>query len=377
MRLKLAKTFIILVVSVVLLNSCPQVFSANYNATYELLNHFGGTVHYKLNVVVSESLYEYYTQKSHRLISDSDFAKFVTPFALKPIDDSLREIYADDEGFANGALMIVHQISYEETEPSKYPVETIVENVGDCDLFSFIAASIMTAGGLDIVFFYYEAEAHMNIGVSLQHDPHDARGEVDYVENAGVRFYVAECTGGNWQNGWRVGECPDNLKGASLRVISVEDPEESAPGQVSASCDILETSRMSLDVSFPYLVQGTSVTISGQLSPALQNKTVTIYVKVNSSPWTVLGTIATDARGGFKHVWSPSLSGICNIRASWSGDNDYAPADSPTLTLTVLSLFFVLLVCITVVLTIAGVVVFLISRSYQEMPEHQSPETLS
>jgi hypothetical protein len=173
-----------------------------------------------LNVAVSESLLEYYLEKSHILISTDDFAKFVTPYALKPIADCLRGIYSDDEDFANGVSMIVHQIPYEESKPSKYPVETIAANKGDCDLFSYIAASIMKAGGLNVVLFYYESEEHMNVGVSLSHEPHYARGAIDYVLHDGTRYYMAECTGGNWQEGWRVGECPDDLKNATLKTVN-------------------------------------------------------------------------------------------------------------------------------------------------------------
>jgi hypothetical protein len=83
---------------------------------------------------------------------------------LKPVADSLSELYTDDEDFANGALMIVHQIPYEETTPAKYPLETMADDKGDCDLFACIAASIMKAGGLNVVLLHYKEEEHMNLG---------------------------------------------------------------------------------------------------------------------------------------------------------------------------------------------------------------------
>jgi len=49
-----------------------------------------------------------------------------------------------------------------------------VENEGDCDLFSFVAASTMMAGGLDVVLLLYETQSHMNVGVNLSHEPDDA-----------------------------------------------------------------------------------------------------------------------------------------------------------------------------------------------------------
>jgi len=294
---------------------------------------------------------------------------------LKPIADCLRGIYSDDEDFANGVLMIVHQIPYEVIRPPKYPVETIVANKGDCELFSYLTGSILKAGGLNVVLFYYESEEHMNIGVSLSHEPHWARGAIDYVLHDGTRYYMAECTGGNWQGGWRVGECPDDLKGATVQVVTLENCEQSAPGQVTASYKPLATSTVSLDVSSAFLIQGSSVTLSGQLSLPLQNGTITIYIKANGLPWSELGTASTDSSGRFAYVWLSDVSGICYLRASWSGNEDYASADSPTRTVTVLSWFFIALLSLTVVLVSFGAVVFLMSRQTRsELSEPQPPE---
>jgi hypothetical protein len=309
------------------------------------------------------------------LITNNDFAKFVTPYALKPIADSLKQIYADDEDFVNGVLMIVHQIPYEETKPPKYPVETIVEDKGDCDVFSYVAASIIIAGGLNAILLYYQNESHMNIGVNLSHEPNHVNKRVDYVMHNGARFYVAECTGDNWQSGWRVGECPDSLKNASLQVLTLENCEQTAPGQVSASYKTLLSPTLSLSISSAYLVQGSLVTFEGQLSPALQNKTITIYIKANNSPRAVLSTVSTDSTGRYVYVWNCETSGICNVQASWSGDEDYAPTDSPTRAITVLSIFLVSLLATAGMLAGIGIVVFLLSRQNREdLPEPRPPE---
>jgi hypothetical protein len=330
-----------------------------------------------LNVTVQQSLYEYYAEKSHSLHSNSDFAKFVTPYALKPIADCLLEIYTDDEDFVNGVLMIVHQIPYNETQ-AKYPVETIVENKGDCDLFSYVAASIAKAHGLDVVLLYYESQAHMNIGVSLSHVPHDTRETAYYVTHNNIHYYVAEVTGGNWQNGWRVGECPENLKSAQAQIITLENCEQTSYGQVSASYKTLASSTISLAISSTNIIQGGTVTLSGQLSPSLQNKTVTIYVKINNSPWKVLDTITTSQNGYFTYAWSIEDAGICYVRSSWSGNNDYAGADSTIQAVTVLSTFFLLLLAVTAILVCVGIIVLIMSRQAQPtIQEPQPPEILS
>ncbi len=170
--------------------------------------------------------------------------------------------------------MITHQIPYEESTPQKYPVETIVQDEGDCDLFSFVAASVMMAGGLDVVLFYYEAEKHMNVGVYLSQTPDDARSTVYYINYDGKSYYMAETTGGNWQEGWRVGECPDELKEASAQIITLEDAEQMSPGQVSASYSALNSSSITLALSSTYIVRGGTVTVSGQA--------ITCWLKQNS-----------------------------------------------------------------------------------------------
>jgi hypothetical protein len=373
-KTRLARALFIAIGLLALFYLLPHCLSENYSQSYQLLNHPDGSTYHRLNVTVPQSLYEYYNGKSHSLYSNNDFAKFVTPYALQPIADSLWQIYTDEEDFANGALMIVHQITYEETLSPKYPVETIVEGKGDCDLFSYIAASIIKAGGLDVVLLYYENEAHMNIGVSLSHEPLDAREQFYYVTYNSIRYYVAECTGGNWQIGWRVGECPDDLRQAlqTVQVVTLENCEQWSPGQVSASYKALASSTISVTVSPTYVIQGGTITISGQLSPSLQNRTITIYIKANNSPWSVLGTATTDSGGRFTYACIAETAGICYIRAIWSGDDDYAGADSPVQTVTILSLFFISLLAITFVLVCVGVAVFLMSRRGQ--PGIQEPQ---
>ena len=372
--MKKPKAFLLLIVLFTISYLLPHGFSENHSQSYQLLDKPDGSTYYGLNVTVQQSLYEYYAEKSHGIDSNSDFAKFVTPYALKPIADCLLEIYTDDEDFINGVLMIVHQIPYNET-PAKYPVETIVENKGDCDLFSYVAASIVKAHGLDVVLLYYESQAHMNIGVSLSHAPHDAREQVYYVTYNNIRYYLAEVTGGDWQNGWRVGECPDKLKNAPAQVITLENCEQTTYGQVSASYKTLAYSTISLIISSTYLIQGGAVTLSGQLSPPLQNRTVTIYVKINNSPWMVLDTTTTNQNGYFTYAWNTEDAGICYIRSSWSGNNDYGGADSLIQTVTVLSTFFVLLLAITAILVCVGIAVFIMSKQAQpNIQEPQPPE---
>ena len=357
---------ILLLVAFFLPNCC---FAANYDYTYGLLDNAGGSTDYELAVSVTSSLYDYYRSKDHNLHL-YDFAKFVTPSPLEPIADSLWSIYRDEEDFANGVLMIVHQIPYEESGPQKYPVETIVENEGDCDLFSFVAASIMMAGGLDVVLLFYETQSHMCVGVNLSHEPEDARSTVYYYNYNRKPYYVAECTGDDWKNGWRVGESPEMLMGVSARIITLEGYEKSSPGQVSSSYGVLAPSSLSLAFSSRFVIAKSAITISGSISPALSAKNVTLYVSSIGSPLSVLVTVVTDSDGRFSYTWRPSSAGTFLIRASWSGDADYAGAESSMHRLVVVPLEWLMMgVMVIVSLSVLLVVTLAMRGKPPEEPQ--------
>ena len=139
------KTATLIATMLILFSIIPLGTAQDHALSYQLLNQPEGNVTYELNVVIPVDLHEFYLEQSHRLTSSSDFPTFVTPYVLQPIAGRLWEIYDDDEDFANGVLMMVHQITYVEIMPAKYPVETMVDGQGDCDLFSFIAASVIKA----------------------------------------------------------------------------------------------------------------------------------------------------------------------------------------------------------------------------------------
>ena len=368
MKSPTTKTTILLTILLTITATIPTAQAQNHTTSYQLLNHPDGNITYELNVVIPENLQQYYQEKSHRLTSSTDFPNFVTPYAMNPIADKLWEIYNNQEDFANGALMLVHQITYVETAPAKYPAETMVEGQGDCDLFSFIAASIMKAGGLDIVLLYYENQAHMNIGVHLSSAPKDARDNVYYFTNDGTKYYVAESTGGNWKDGWRIGECPTNLKQVSAEILTLENAEQMAPGQVSASFTTLEPSTLSLEIAPSLSLQNNAITIYGQLAPELPNENVTLYASVNNSPWTVIGSTLTQPNGQFEYIWATGTAGSHSIRASWAGNELYTGAISPTRGATVIPLFLGALVGVAVLAAVIGAVAVLMARHTQQPP---------
>ncbi len=369
MKSRLGKTTVLLTATLILFSTIALIKAQDQTLTYELIENPEGNVTYQLNVIIPENLHEYYEEKSHRITSSTQFSSFVTPYALQPIAERLWEIYDSQEDFTNGALMIAHQINYVETTPGKYPVETMADGQGDCDLFSFTTASILSAGGLDVVLLYYEEKSHMNIGVHLSSSPEDCRDSVYYITHDNKRYYVAECTGGNWREGWRVGECPPDLKQVSAEVITLEDAEQMAPGQVSASFTSMEPSSLTLEVSPIVSIQNSAVVLAGQLNPEMAYENVTLYAKINSASWTVIGTAVTEQDGSFEYVWKADIAGSHAIRAGWSGNVFYTGAMSTAKNATILPLFLTALISIAVISVIIAAVAILIAKHGQQSIE--------
>jgi hypothetical protein len=214
----------------------------------------------------------------------------------------------------------------------------------------------------------------MNIGVHLSNAPQDCRDSVYYVTNDDTRYYIAECTGGNWREGWRVGECPPDLKQVSAEVVTLEDAEQMAPGQVSASFTSMEPSALSLEVSPIISIQNTAIVLAGQLAPEMANENVTLYAKINSADWTVIGTTITRQDGSFEYVWTADVAGSHAIRAGWSGNQMYTGAMSTAKNATVLPLFLTALIGVAVIAAIIGVVALLIAKHGQQSIELNEPQ---
>jgi hypothetical protein len=332
------------------------------------LDNPDGSRTYTLTVSVTDALYQYYVSKDHNLYN-YDFSKFVTPYSLQPIADDLWDIYSTEEEFANGVLMILHQIPYVESTPQQYPVETLVENEGDCDLFSITAASIMDAGGLDVVLLLLEEHEHMIVGVHLPTPPEYARSSLYYYTHEGRRYYVAETTGGQWRTGWRVGECSESLQSATAKIIDVRNEEQTAPGQVSSSYHSPEPTTISMALSTNFVMSHSNVEITGSIAPSLSGKNVTLYVSSMGSNVNALTTVETDGGGQYSHIWQNPSWGVYEVRANWAGDEDYNGADSSIYRLVVMPTEFLLMGIAVIVCIVILVVLMRATRKKPEEPQ--------
>ncbi len=313
----------------------PFSIAANYDLTYNCTVQFGLNDH-KLYVSIPPSLYNYYQGKTHVVTDESQYSNFVTPTAVAPIAQSIRNLtskdtYGDEE-FANAVLALVQQIPYVEID-IKYPIETIVDNKGDCDTVSLLAASILIAGDLDVVLLYYKEAAHMNIGIHLSSTPSSLwwTPPTSY-EYKGKEYWVAECTP---KAQWRVGDQPDSLGGERPLIIPINNCEKSPPAKIASEIDRpLNSSSISIDLSSPLstIEYGESnIAISGFISPAYRAEDVTMYLSRDRATWDVFSTETRDD-GEYSFDWNFTTTGIYYIQTSWSGTAGYAGADSEIIT---------------------------------------------
>jgi hypothetical protein len=292
-----------------------------------------------LYTYVPLSLYDYYRSETHQVNGERDYAKFVTPAAVRTIAENMRKLAPNgssgDEDFANDVLAFVRQIPYAVSD-RKYPVETLVDNSGDCDVSSFLAASIMKAGGLDVVLFVYRGlpGSHMNVGVYLPTTPLHASSELEPngFECNNKTYWVAECTPtGNW----KVGNQPESFAQVEPSIISLENSEESAPALISSSLDSpLVPSFISINISLENSSTSEnerSLTISGSISPAYSEKKVVMYVVQNWSSSKVFQTY-TNNLGNYSLTWNVTSTGTYYIRTSLVTFSNYAGSDSEVMT---------------------------------------------
>jgi hypothetical protein len=341
MRFKSLKISILIVSVLLIIFFVPNSLAINYAHTYTFNVQFGQDRH-TLYVSVPPSLYAYYLGETHSLSYDWDYSKFVTPSAFESVADNLRNVTRNlpfnDEEFANAVLMLVHQVSYVVGD-MKYPVETLVGNSGKCDTLSLLAASIMKAGGLDVVLLYYEgmSPSHMNVGVYLPYTPvyHTWWMTPTCFKYDNKTYWMAECTP---KSDWKVGDCPPLIANAKPTIISLENCEKSSPAQVSSSLDDpLTVSSISVELSSDSSSAGDgepTLTVSGSISPGYTGQSVVMYINQNGVPCSVFGT-ETDHSGKYSFAWNFTFTGTYYIRTSWSGTSKYAGADSQTLTVFV------------------------------------------
>lgn len=110
-----------------------------------------------------------------------------------------------------------------QTDWPRYPIETLMEETGDCEDDSILTAAIMSRLGFRVALLHYPG--HVAVGIA---GAENLPGE--FIEDAvrGVRYYYAETT----SEGWHIGEAPKKYVNVRPEIVPVQiviAPEKPKP----------------------------------------------------------------------------------------------------------------------------------------------------
>lgn len=188
-----------------------------YDRKYEW-NYKGTTWQYSLSV--PKSMYNYYKNLDHtsknypKYISDEWSRKYLSGLATKFREGGSKKGYSDSENVMN-VIAFVQSLPYTSDsvttgydEYPRYPIETLVDNGGDCEDTALLTAGLLREMGYGVVLL--ALPGHMAVGVK------GGQGiSGTYYMNNDVKYYYLETTG----SGWKIGMIPDAHKNSKARII--------------------------------------------------------------------------------------------------------------------------------------------------------------
>ncbi len=172
------------------------------------------------DLLIPKALYDYYHEMPRP--PTIDYSVYVT----HPLDDIyierlveiINEVAAREEyekyqtvEFATAFVQSLPYTADSVTTPHdnypRYPVETLVDNGGDCEDTSILLASLLNSMGYGVVLI--ELPEHYAVGVKGGENIYGT-----HYEYEGDNYYYIETTGA----GWRIGQLPDAYEDASARI---------------------------------------------------------------------------------------------------------------------------------------------------------------
>ena len=134
-------------------------------------------------------------------------------------DIASQEIYTDTER-AEFIVAFVQSLPYTSDsvttpydEYPRYPIETLVENGGDCEDTSILMASLLDGLGYDVVLLRLPDHSHMAIGIWGSESESGAHWEFNEK-----RYFYLETTG----QGYEIGEIYQHYNGALAEIYPIE-----------------------------------------------------------------------------------------------------------------------------------------------------------
>ncbi len=172
-------------------------------------------------LLVPEATYTYYTNLKRPptddysvYVTDPADDAFISSLAARLKEAAAQKKYSPKQTtelvitFVQNIKYAYDNISKGAEEYPRYPLETLVDQEGDCEDHSILLASILKEMGYGVVLIYIPGE-HVAVGIKGK----DLPGT--YYEYEGTRYYYVETTAA----GWSIGQTPEEHLWAKAHIF--------------------------------------------------------------------------------------------------------------------------------------------------------------
>ena len=174
--------------------------------------------HWSCSLAIPISIYHYYQGRAHQsddmvkfAMSDYD-RSYVRNLVESFRDGGEKAGYTDRDNMGN-VISFVQSLQYVSDQSSKgddeyvrFPLETLVDGVGDCEDLAVLAAAILHEMGYGVLLV--SLPEHLALAVECD----DCDGT--YYEYEGRRYYYLEVT----NTGWAIGQIPDSYRSSTAKL---------------------------------------------------------------------------------------------------------------------------------------------------------------
>ncbi len=171
-----------------------------------------------------QSLYDYYrglprspTPNYSVYVTHPQDDPYIDGLVVKLKDAAAKEGYSESEtvefaaAFVQSLPYVTDNVSTGYDEYARYPIETLVDNGGDCEDTAILMAALIRDLGYGVVLL--NLPKHVAVGVAGDESVHGT-----YWELNGTKYYYLETTGENWG----IGEIPDEYRTARATIYEMK-----------------------------------------------------------------------------------------------------------------------------------------------------------
>lgn len=188
---------------------------------------------YELSLVIRKTVYNNFKSKERVSVTEwaSEYVARGICGEIRALAFKLMQIgkpYGTYEEVSFVLSFVQQALKYEQDEGEypRYPVESLVDGIGDCEDYSILGASILKLMGYEVALLLLPG--HAALGVAGAEDIPGV--SVEYQDN---KYFYCEMTA----SGWQIGELPEDHKNEKIEVypvpgviMEINDSRETAVG---------------------------------------------------------------------------------------------------------------------------------------------------